>query len=625
MTVPTKTWRLAERLHPDLLQHLLTQRHLESPSDQQSFFNPQLSHLPSPGVFPQLNTAVERIAQAIAEQQPVVVWGDFDADGVTSTAILWQTMHSLGAKVMPYIPNREHEGHGFSAEGLQKIADQGTKLIITCDHGITAFEGVEQLTNLGMEVIITDHHEPLQVADLEEQQATSDENEIDPPRPSLVARRSAEESCRFPAAVAVIHPLQTNLGQLAGCGVAYMLAYAVWLNQKNLPDTLDSRTAYAETYMELAAIGTIADMMPLTGMNRVIAAQGLARLANTKRPGLQQLYIVAGIDSKTEFSAYDVGFTIAPRLNAPGRLADALESLRLLCTNDSARAITLAKQLNFLNAERQDLLAEVATQAKQRAEQSGHDGVFVLSDPDWPAGVCGLAAGKIVEAFYRPAVVMEEQGQTSRGSARSIKGFDITAALTQIKQLLISFGGHAMAAGFVAKTQDIPRIQAELSKLLFDQLEPQQLNPALDIDAQVNLFEMNQDLYNQLQKFEPCGIGNRQPLFMAKGLIVTDFKTMGADAKHLRLTLDDPATDSVENIPATIENMDLTDIQQIFSPNPLTPRRSLPLPAVAFSYGHLAEQLSPQTKVDIVFTLDENTWQSRRNLQLMIKDIRLSV
>ena len=565
-----RNWVIAERLDQDLGQHLLLSRLQNSNTTAEQYLHPSLAGLSSPSEFEGIEVAVGRIIAAIQNQESIVVWGDFDADGVTSTAIVWETLHQLGAAVLPYIPNRDTEGHGFSEAGMRKLVDDDVRLVVTVDHGITAIDEVEWLGQQGVEVIITDHHEPrLQPVE--------------------------DEEFELPDAVAVVHPLLSKQKQpLAGCGVAYVLAYAVWLAEKGLQDGEVAKAEFAQGKIELAAIGTIADMVPLKGDNRVLATYGLQSLVKTSRPGLQQMYRLAGMQDKQQFGAYEVGFGIGPRLNAPGRLGDALESLRLLCTKDAGRASQLAKDLDNLNKQRQDLLAQVAEEAK--AEVLKHtDGVFVLAKPHWPAGVCGLAAGKIVESFYRPAVVMECMGDLSRGSARSIAGFDFTAALTSISDLLESYGGHAMAAGFVAKTENLPQIEQRLTELLWQQFDKSSLNPQLAIDAEVGLGEMDWNVYSFICQLEPFGMGNPKPVFVTRGVRVAGFKVVGGDGKHLKLTVSG-------------ENGDT----------------SIAMDGIAFGLGYLADTLEIGSRVDVAYQLDENVWQNRRSLQLMVKDLRMS-
>lgn len=582
-----KQWRVAKRLDDDLWEHLLLSRGLTSDADRQRFFSPTLDQLSSPNDWPDMDQAVGRIMEAIRQKQPMVVWGDFDADGVTSTAIIWETLYDLGAQVMPYIPNRDNEGHGFNQAGLEKLAADGTKLIITVDHGVTAFEDIAAAQQLGMEVIVTDHHEPHRVEG--------------PKNPG--AQESNQSSYEFPECVAVIHPFRlATQEKLAGCGTAYFLAYATWLASQGTQaskdpkiqsvfdgDTIETREEFASKYIELAALGTIADMMPLTDMNRVFASMGLKSLASTDRIGLKQLYKVSALEPKDSLSVYEVGFLVAPRLNAPGRLAEALDSLRLLCSKDASRSRQLADELNSLNTQRQELLLQVTEAAGKELQRHSHVDAYVLKHADWPAGVCGLAAGKLVERVYRPVVVMQEMGEVCRGSARSIKGFDITAALTEISDLLDGFGGHAMAAGFSCQTKDVDEIEARLSAMVTDQLSAEQLQPTLAIDAEVKLEELTALFFEQLRLLEPCGMGNSQPAFVGCGLEVAAVKVMGKQQNHLKLLLNESGT-SFE--------------------------------AVAFNFGQLANKLS-QSKVDIAFTLDENIWNGKTTLQLKVKDIHV--
>lgn len=580
-----KIWQVADRHHPDIWEHILALRGLNDPVQQQLFFSPSLDQLISPWDFPDMQTAVNRVSNAIASQEPIVIWGDFDADGVTSTAIVWETLHKLGAQVLPYIPSRDNEGHGFSQSGLASLSEKGTKLIITVDHGITAFADVQRARELGMDVIITDHHEPAMQQPIESngKKARLGIDALD--------SHSLTSNYSLPDCVAVIHPfLLATPQKLAGCGVAYQFAYAIWLNQLERRDAIVSRQEFSSGAIELAALGTIADMMPLRGDNRILAALGLVDLPVTKRVGLQQLYAMAGMKAGQQFGVYDVGFMIAPRLNAPGRLADALASLRLLCVKNIDAARPLAVELEALNTQRQEMLARVTKEAKEALLSKESAGAYVLANPSWPAGVCGLAAGKLVEQIYRPVMVMEEQGETCRGSARSIKGFDITEALTAISDLLLGFGGHAMAAGFVAKTKDVPEIETRLSDMVLQQLTDEQLVPRLHIDAEVSLQDLTFELVEKMQQLEPCGMDNPQPLFMTSNVNVISSRSMGKDAKHLRLVLAD------ESSHATIE-------------------------AVAFGFGHLVDELL-NSAVDVAFYLEKNNWNGSSRLQMKVRDIK---
>ncbi len=584
-----KKWVIADRLDPALEQHLLLSRLQQTNSSAEQYLHPSLSDLSAPASFTGMQPAVERIIQAINNHESIVVWGDFDADGVTSTAIMWETLHQLGAMVMPYIPNRDTEGHGFSPEGVKKLLDDQIGLVVTVDHGITAIDEVEALSNQGIEVVVTDHHEPRLA---KSEQKTKDKRQ--------------KTEFELPDAVAVVHPLLMDSPQpLAGCGVAYMLAYAVWLAHRfqefSKSDVLETRQEFAQGKIELAAIGAIADMVPLLGDNRVLATYGLKSLVKTSRPGLQQMYRLAGMEDKQQFGAYEIGFGIGPRLNAPGRLGDALQSLRLLCTKNLHRATQLAQDLDSLNQKRQELLAQVAEEAKTEVLKHT-DGVYVLTKPNWPAGVCGLAAGKIVESLYRPTVVMECMGELSRGSARSIRGFDFTAALTSIADLLETYGGHAMAAGFVAKTENLPLIEERLSELLWQQFDKDSLHPQLMIDAEVKLDELSWDLHAFICQLEPFGMGNPKPVFISRNLEVINHRLVGSDGKHLKLTLAQGEREKGEGESGQTLN---------------------PFNGIAFNLGYLAEQLKPEIKVDVAYQLDENIWQNRRSLQLMIKDIRI--
>ncbi len=454
-----------------------------------------------------LETAAERLHQAIALRELIIVYGDFDADGVSSTVLLVQALRALGGEVKAYIPSRVDEGYGLNAESLRMLRDHDARVIVTVDCGIRSVEEVAFGQSLGMTMIVTDHHS---IGDI------------------------------VPKALSVINP---KLGDadysepmLAGVGVAFRLAELL-LDGANAPISPDD-------LLDLVAIGTVADLAPLNRVeNRALVRRGLEVLRQAKRPGIRALLQVAGI-AAGDVTASSIGFGLGPRINAAGRLAHARQAYQLLITDDDGEAAKLAAELQALNTERQRLTKEA--QDLIRAQLT-HDGLLdspliFFGHPDFREGIVGLVAGRLTEEFYRPSAVLHQGEAESRASCRSIPGFHITQALDQCSDLLVRHGGHAQAAGFTVRNEHVDELKARLTAIAGAELAGRDLRPVLQIDKVLEPHEMTQWLAEELRLLEPTGQDNLQPVFAARNLRVSDIQPVGKDGQHLRFWLRDDWT-----------------------------------------------------------------------------------
>lgn len=496
-------WVVLDRVSDNLEEQLLANRQIK---DKDSFFNSTIS--PEPLVDKdQLQIAIQRIKKAIDAQEQVYIYGDFDVDGVTATAILWETLNDLGAKVLPYIPHREKEGYGLAETGLRQIAEKGGKLVITVDCGVGAIEQAKLAKKLGLELIITDHH---------------------------------QKSDELPEAVAILHT-----SELCGAGVAYELANALYQSFK--------QQTPAEL-LDLVCIGTIADMVPLLGKNRAFAKLGLEQLNKTKRLGLRAIMEEAAI-KLGNLGTFEVSFIIAPRLNAMGRLEHAYDSLRLLLTRDLERARALSRKLSLTNAERQRLTKEAIEQAQEILEKEGKNKkMFVLQGVGWQQGIIGLVAGRLTDQYCRPVLVISKGEVHSKGSARSVNGINIVEAIQSCSDILVNCGGHPAAAGFTIETERIPEFTERVTKWAEDKLNYDSFIPEIKIETELKTQDLNLETTAMVSQFAPFGIGNLEPLFLTKDLTVHQVRTVGSEGKHLKLILGIPnrnvwsLTNSIEAI-----------------------------------------------------------------------------
>lgn len=505
-----------------------------------------------------MNEAVTLVRQAIRDVDPIAIYGDFDADGVTSTALMVETLRALGADVQPYIPHRVDEGYGLRADALDELADRGVRLVITVDCGIRATDEIAHAMERGLQVIVTDHH---------------------------------SVGSTLPPAVVVINPKQPGCGypfkELAGVGIAFKLAQALLRSQKKVPIAPGAVGLVEDDLLDLVALGTVADLAPLLEENRALVRRGLVKINEGQRPGLRSLIQCSG-SQLGHVDATDIGFGLGPRINAAGRLADAKMAYQLLMTQYPGEADKLADTLNDLNRRRQQITIEAQELARKQALAEGDDvALLFAASPDFLEGVVGLAAGRLCEEFYRPAVVVSVGETTSRGSARSISEFHITDALDRCQDLLVRYGGHAAAAGFTVRNENLDRLTERLKARAAQELAGTTLQPMLMIDTQIGLGELDRRLYDWLAKLAPFGYANRAPIFMTRRLRVVDARAVGAKRSHLKLYLSDGRTQR---------------------------------DAIAFRQARRLDDLPGH--VDVAYHLELNRWNSRERLQLNVRNLR---
>ncbi len=528
-----------------------------APDEIAAFLNPRLAGLSDPFLLPDMQKAVSRIWKAIDADEAIAVFGDYDVDGVTATALLTRVLAALGADVKPFIPDRLDEGYGLSLDALERcLEEHGSSLVVTVDCGTNSADSVARAQTRGVDVIVTDHHEP------EGQSAT---------------------------AFALINPkvgTVPELEDLSGVGIAFKLAHAL------LKSGREAGRAVAENielrdYLDLAALGTVADIVPLVGGNRIIVRHGLAALDATKWEGLRALKVVAGM--RGEADTYHLGFQLGPRINAAGRIGQPMQALRLLTTDDPAEAWEIAELLDRTNQERRKLEQTMAAEAFAEIEAcfdpEKHFGLVVAKE-GWHPGVVGIVASRVSRRYNRPAIVMgiDEDGSV-RGSCRSIDGFDLLEGLRACDQHLIKYGGHKMAAGVALSADSLEAFKSTFNAAVSAELKALDLVPAQYIDAEITGDELEWKFYEQLKQLSPFGQGNAEPIWALRGATLSG-KPRVVGQKHLKLS-----------VASAGRKFD----------------------AIAFNYP-LAQL--PDGRLDIAFTLKENRWNGSTGLQLQVKDIR---
>ncbi|MBF8250187.1 MAG: putative single-strand DNA-specific exonuclease, single-stranded-DNA-specific exonuclease [Candidatus Levybacteria bacterium] len=568
-----KKWEILNQLRIDdkglgiknLIKILLENRRVEKKKEIEDFLDPKLENVTIGRVEidkKQLKKAIVRIKEAIRNREQIVVFGDYDVDGICGTAILWETLRRLAPQgklyenVFPYIPHRIDEGYGLSIKGIENVKHQfkDVGLIITVDNGIVANKAVDFAKEEGIDVIITDHHVPSKIK---------------------------------PKALAIVHATK-----LCGTGVAWMFANVILNSVQDLvrKEMLKQVQHDNERRLELVALATVADLVPLKGANRTLLKFGLEALRNTKRVGLLELFKEAGL-TKESIGVYEIGHMIAPRLNAMGRLEYAMDSLRLICTNNQKRAEELAQLLGSTNKERQDITLQAtlhAIQATRNKKQEIKKLLFIIHE-SYEQGVIGLVAGKLVEEFYRPAIVVSKGKKFSKASARSVSGFNMIEFIRTASEFLVDAGGHPMAAGFTVETSKLLKLQKVLEDKAELMLNKDLLTRSLKIDCELPLSLINLNLYDALQELAPFGMGNPEPTFISKKVIVDDVRLVGMEGKHLKLVVS-------------------------------SQKSGVRLEGIAFGIGQ-SSKIHINDKIDIVYTIDENEWNGEKRLQLKIKDI----
>ncbi|ADU29769.1 single-stranded-DNA-specific exonuclease RecJ [Evansella cellulosilytica] len=542
---------LANQLNISMIAaRFLVQRGYDDVHKAQSFLHMDASMIHDPFLLKDMEKAVKRIHTAIKENENILVFGDYDADGVTSTSLMYLTLKQLGANVGFYVPNRFTEGYGPNEQAFRHAKEENVSLIITVDTGIAANHEAEVAKELGVDLIITDHHEP-------------------PPT--------------IPDAYAVINPKQDDCfypnKNLAGVGVAFKVAHAL-LNR------------VPTEYIDLVAIGSIADLVPLIDENRFLAAEGIHSLTREQRPGLKALMEHCNINP-LELNEEHIGFMIGPRLNAAGRLDSADPAIQLLLSEDDIEAYELAIMIDDLNKERQTIVNEMAKEAEEQVlAKDTVPSVLIVGQAGWNAGVIGIVASRLVEKFYRPTIVLslDESTGLAKGSARSIEGFDLFQALSQCREWLPHFGGHPMAAGLTMKIENINLLQEKMCNIAETTVAEENWIKSLAVDLPVKVSEVTTEAITHLQEMAPFGVGNPAPKALIENVELAMTKKIGAKEDHLKLSLKDE-----ESV----------------------------LDGIAFRMGNIADELSPIAKLSVVGQLSINEWNGHVKPQMIIEDIKV--
>lgn len=539
-----------------LLSSLLVQRGITTYDQAKRFFRPSLEELHDPFLMQDMDLAVERIQRAIAAQEAILIYGDYDVDGTTSVALLSSYLKSYYPNVATYIPDRYTEGYGVSYKGIDYAQDNDITLIIALDCGIKAIEKVAYASKKGIDFIICDHHRP-------------GEN--------------------LPKAVAVLDPKREDCSypykELCGCGVGFKLIQALGSRRgQSIEDLV--------LYLDLVATAIGADIVPVTGENRVLAYYGLQVINSNPRVGYQAILKQV---NKSTLTITDVVFIIAPRINAAGRMKHGNHAVSLLVETDPQSAAQWASEIELFNADRRDADKQITKEALEQISQAGEqtNNTTVVYKEHWHKGVIGIVASRLIETYYRPTLVFTKSGDTLAASARSVKGFDVYNALEGCAQYIEQFGGHKYAAGLTLQEKEYPNFKVQFEKVVSQTIDPKLLSPEINIDAQLDLTDITPKFHRILKQFAPFGPGNRQPVFMTQNLKDTGYgKCVGADKSHLRLT---------------VKQVD-----------------SAPIVGIGFGLGDKKDTACRKLPFKAVFCIDENQWQGKVSLQLRIKDIQPS-
>lgn len=563
-----KHWNIPPRITPEadsalaafppLLRQVLYNRGFADDPSARAFLRGEPNINTDPFQLTDMRAAVERIRFAVQTNEPIAIYGDYDVDGVTATALLVEALKNLGADVRGYIPNRFDEGYGLNNSALDELKTDGVKLVITVDCGIRSPAEAAHALAIGLDLVISDHHHP--------------------------------DNDNLPPAFAVINPKRHGDPypdkDLAGVGIAYKIAEGL-LRENDQADVVNGQIL--NSLLDLVALGTVADLAPLVGENRVLVKKGLRQMGQTTRQGLFSLAAVSDLALK-KINAGHIGFMLGPRLNAAGRLKEALAAFELLTTNDVFKAGELAQQLDMQNRERQRITREMQTRAEEIALSDDPDAQLLFAaHEDFNSGVVGLAASRLTEKYYRPAIVASKGAEETRGSCRSIPEFHITDALDQCADLLVRHGGHAAAAGFTVRNENLTELVLRLKNIAGEKLSGMELKPTLTADAEVDLSEMRPEVYEKgLKYLEPTGYGNREAAFVARDVKVKNSRTVGAEGKHLKLSLEDA--------------------------------KGVTHDAIGFRLGDWHNSMLK--RVDILFTYEPNEYNGRVNYQLNLKDLK---
>lgn len=554
---------LADNLAKELgvsktIARILVNRGLTTAEDARAFLHPSLDHLHDPFLLPDMEQGVERVVKALENGEKILVHGDYDVDGVTSAALLIRTLGKLGANVVHRVPHRKKEGYDIKPWTAEQAHADGVTLIITADCGVTACETIERAQSLGIDIVVTDHHEP------------------------------GEE---LPNAVAVINPRRKDstypFPHLAGVGVALKFGQALVrrLGHNDLK--------YVERYLDLAALGTIADVMPLLGENRAIAKFGLDAIGKSKKIGIQAMLKRSGLAGK-HTTSYMVGFVLGPRINAVGRLDDATIALQLFLTSDGEEADSLVEILEQRNVERQEEQARILEEVQ--AQLGGKDlsemRALVLSAPGWNSGVVGIVASKVVEQYSRPAILLcENEDGSASGSGRSVEIFNLINALRECERLqLVKAGGHALAAGVRLKMENFAEFEAKLNELALEVIAPEDMVPHLATDGELDPEEVSWEMLHDIRQLEPFGAGNPEPVFVSRSLKVVESRRVGSAGNHLKMRV--------------------------------SRESGQPVDCIAFGMGDYEHVAQLGQEVAMCYNIKSNHYNGHDSLQLMVKDLK---
>ncbi len=540
-----------------ILAHLLIKRGITTESAAKRFFRPQLADLINPFLMKDMDVAVDRLNDAMGRKERILVYGDYDVDGCTAVALVYKFLQQFYSNIDYYIPDRYDEGYGVSKKGIDYAKQTGVKLIIILDCGIKAVEEIGYAKSLGIDFIICDHHVP---------------DEVMPPAAAILNPKRADDSYPFK--------------QLCGCGVGFKFMQAFAKNN-GIPF---SRLI---PLLDFCAVSIAADIVPVTDENRILAFHGLKQLNQNPSLGLKAIIDICGLSGR-EISMSDIIFKIGPRINASGRMENGKESVDLLVEKDFALALKEARHINEYNEQRKDIdkqMTEEANQIVSKLESQRHQPSIVLYDENWKKGVIGIVASRLTEIYFRPTVVLTRDGDLATGSARSVMGFDVYAAIKSCRDLLLNFGGHSYAAGLTLKWDDIHEFRQRFQHFVEEHIQPEQTEPILNIDAVIDFKDISKRLHNDLKRFSPFGPGNTKPVFCTTG--VYDYgtsKVVGRQQEHIKLELVDSKSGTVVN-------------------------------GIAFGQSASARYIKSRRSFDIAYTIEGNIFK-RNQVQLQIEDIR---
>ncbi len=550
MSILRKKWNVINKNDHSALEKVLENRI--------DIKNSEIQELHDPFLFNDMKKAVERIAEAIENQEKIVIFGDYDVDGITASAILIGILRKLNANIIYRLPNRVNDGYGLSDKFINEFIEEGVNLIITVDCGIACVDQIAMADENGIDTIITDHH---------------------------------RIQARIPKAYAILHPKDNSsypCDELTGAGVAFKLAQA--LIETNVDES--ERENFLNSLLEFACMGTISDMGPLYGENRLIVQRGLKGISKTQWPGLEELKKVAKISNDKAVTASAIGFQLGPRINAAGRIGDPYKALELLIRDDNGpETEQLAAELETLNLQRREMTEQAIESAISRIDSENPPCLIFEYSADWHVGVLGLIAGKLSEKYGRPSIILKDKGDTLVASARSLEYFNIIEAITACSEHLVSFGGHAQAAGLTIEKSKLPEFIEAIEKYAKEKLKNIELEPTLNIDCEIQGKEINMSFLDKITNLAPFGVGNASPKFLIRNVSVESPAQVGKDKNHLRFTIN-TATKNYR--------------------------------VIAFRMGGVLEQVKNNPSIDLVFTIEKNNWNGREYIGIQALDFQIN-